>query len=333
MDHRCFPSGDALCDGVAASSALAAALRFNNDDACGDWVFPFGAHDGLQFQAVNALSAGCFVAAGLPLARNASAPITRGYGLLLCCVGLGSFSYHATTAASGFIIDIAPMAATAGFLVFKGLHGMQAIRGIAPTERTQTHRLLVAAGCSFFAVYIPWALMALGFMHEVVWGVWALLFGSMGAAFGVMALLIFLHQNIIYGQPGRDLAIAIACILLGLGCSIHSFIPGLCSGWRTIFPLHALWHLISSITGNRCGRMLDTVANCVIQMEEAPQGVHSQEFSADVLLMKLLTKNCLTSKGGHGHHHSHGHGHSHSHAGGASVGSCSPVPAAALPRS
>jgi hypothetical protein len=54
-----------------------------------------------------------------------------------------------------------------------------------------------------------------------------------------------------------NLALALTCILLGLACTVHSFHPGLCTGVRQRFPLHAAWHFFSAITLNRAGHLLD----------------------------------------------------------------------------
>merc|ERR1719436_676291 len=110
----------------------------------------------------------------------------------------------------------------------------------------------------------------LGFSHSATWGVWALLFGSIGAMFGVVAFLIFFEEDLLRGRPGVDLATAVAFVLLGLGCTVHSFLPGLCTGWRATLPLHALWHLCSSITANRCGCILDTLAQVIESIEQRP---------------------------------------------------------------
>jgi len=277
---------------AATAAAVAAAKRFENDDACGDWVYPIGAF-GLEFQAANALSAICFVAAGAPLIWKADTPIARAYGLMMCAVGLGSFSYHATTSLSGFIIDIVPMAITAALMLFRATHALQVDAGETGPS-AETTRYLVSMGSAVFAVYTPWAMMAAGVSHYTVWGVWALLFGSMGALFGVICLMVFFNEGILHGQPGIDLAVAIACVLLGLGCSVHSFIPGLCEGWRTSLPLHALWHVFASITSNRCGYLLDTMTKLVETMEESANS--RKKTKGNSLLVRLLKRDILPSQ-------------------------------------
>eukprot|EP00932_Pfiesteria_piscicida_P019504 SRR837773.6333.p2 GENE.SRR837773.6333~~SRR837773.6333.p2 ORF type:complete len:239 (+),score=51.47 SRR837773.6333:89-718(+) len=206
---------------------------------------------------------------------------------------MGSFSYHATTALTGFIIDIVPMAVTAGLMLYRGTHALQADAGDFGLK-AETTRMLVAAFCSFFAVYIPWTMMAVGISHSTVWGVWALLFGSMGAVFGAICLVVFFNEDILHGQPGKDLAVAIACVLLGLGCSVHSFIPGLCEGWRTFVPLHALWHVFSSITANRCGYLLDTLTKLVATMEDNAQAGTKQKQAS--LLVRMLKRDSMPSQ-------------------------------------
>jgi hypothetical protein len=282
----------AATSAVAAAEAIAAAKRFENDDACGDWVYPVGAF-GLEFQAANALSATCFVMAGAPLIWKADTPVARAYGFMMCCVGLGSFSFHATTSLSGFVIDIVPMAVTAALMLFRGIHALQVDAGVTGPS-AETTRLLVCMGSAVFAVYTPWAMMAAGVSHYTVWGVWALLFGSMGAIFGVICLMVFFNEGILRGQPGMDLGVAIACVLSGLGCSVHSFIPGLCEGWRTAVPLHALWHVFSSITANRCGYLLDTMTKLVATMEDSANSC--KKTKGNSLLVRLLKRDILPSQ-------------------------------------
>lgn len=238
--------------------------QFENDDACGDIVLPIGAH--FSFQLFNAASAFCFITAGGHLLMKADTPIARAYGFMMCCVGIGSFSFHATSSLVSFMIDIVPMAVTAAMMLFRAVHGLQAEAGYKGHD-AETCRWCVAMGASFMAVYLPWVAFQAGLSHYKVWGLWAFLFGSMGAVFGVVALALFFCEGLLCGKGGRDLAIAIGCILLGLGCTVHSFIPGLCYGWRTQVPVHALWHVFSSITANRCGWILDMLTKLVWSME------------------------------------------------------------------
>mmetsp|Transcript_103912 Transcript_103912/g.179505 ORF Transcript_103912/g.179505 Transcript_103912/m.179505 type:complete len:293 (+) Transcript_103912:72-950(+) len=238
--------------------------QFENDDACGDIVYPLGPH--LSFQTFNALSASLFVMAGAHLLWKADTPMARGYGFMMCCVGTGSFSFHATGSLVSFMIDIVPMAVTAAMMLFRAVHGLQAEAGHKGSD-AETVRWCIAMGASFVAVYLPWVAMQAGLSHYKVWGLWAFLFGSMGVVFAAVAFALFLCEGVLWGKGGRDLAISIACILLGLGCTIHSFIPGLCSGWRTQIPVHALWHLFSSITANRLGYILDMLTKLVWSME------------------------------------------------------------------
>jgi len=269
-----------------------AGRRFINDDACGDWVVPLG-HYGLEFQVMNGVSAFCFVLAGAPLIFRASTPIARTYGLLMCCVGIGSFSYHATTTQTGFMIDIIPMAATAALLLYKATHALQADAG-GSGHNSETFRLSLSIACALFAVYIPWVMMAAGTSHEAVWGVWAFLFGSMGAIFGVVACMVFVNEGVFWGQPGLDLVSAVVSVLLGLSCSIHSFIPGLCNGWRTALPLHALWHVCSAISSNRCGYILDTMSQLVSDMEDTTKARVTNKLGS--LLVRLVKRDILPSQ-------------------------------------
>lgn len=274
---------------AALASEVVASL-FINDDACGDWVIPLG-RGGLSFQSVNAMSALLFVAAGAPLVCRAESPIARAYGLMMCGVGLGSFSFHGTSALSAFLIDIVPMAVTAALMLFKAIHVVQVDAGRVG-KTAESARFFISMSAAVFAVYTPWMMIVAGVSHFTVWGVWALLFGSMGAIFGVVALAVFVNENVLFSRSGADLFIAIACVLMGLGCTIHSFIPGLCEGWRAALPLHAFWHLFSSITANRCGCVLDTVTKLVDAQEKNPP----KRKSGDSLLVRLIKNDALPSQ-------------------------------------
>lgn len=244
------------------------------------------------------MSAMCFIAAGAPLVWKANAPIARAYGLMMCGVGIASFSFHATTSLSGFLIDIVPMAVTASLLLFRAAHALQVDAG-QTGESAEWSRFILCMSVAFVAVYLPWAMMVAGASHSTVWGMWALLFGSMGAAFGVISLMVFFNEGILYGQPGVDMAVGIVCVLLGLGCSVHSFIPGLCVGWRTVLPLHSMWHIFSSVTANRCGRILDTLTKLVQSMEESMEkdSLNScKKRNGNSLLVRLLKRDILPSQ-------------------------------------
>jgi len=276
---------------VAAKLVVAEqASLFINDDECGDWVLPLAG--GLRFQSVNAMSALCFVVAGLQLLIKAETPIARAYGLMMCCVGLGSFSFHATSSLSAFLIDIVPMAVTASLMLFKAIHAVQADAGHGGVGAEST-RWFISMGCGVFAVYTPWVMIVSGFSHFTVWGVWALLFGSMGTVFGVVSLAIFFQEDLMRGKPGFNLSLAIAAVLLGLGCTIHSFVPGMCVGWRTVVPLHACWHFFSAITANRCGHTLDTLTKLIEAIELEPK---KKLWSSDSLLVRLLKRDSMPSQ-------------------------------------
>merc|ERR1712070_39101 len=91
----------------------------------------------------------------------------------------------------------------------------------------------------------------------------------MGVVFTLLALVIFWAEGVLFGRPGRDILVSIVFILLGLGCTIHSFVPGLCMGWRAAVPLHAGWHFFSSVTSNRLGCTLDSLTQLVACMDGA----------------------------------------------------------------
>jgi len=276
---------------VAAKYAAAKPTNlFINDDDCGDWVLPLG--NGYRFQSFNAASAMCFVMAGAQIVFKAKTPIARAYGVMMCCVGLGSFSFHATTSLSGFLIDVVPMAVTASLMLFKAMHAVQADLGHAGSSAEST-RWAVCMCYAAFAVYTPWVMMTAGFSHFTVWGIWALLFGSMGAMFGVVSLVIFFQEDLLRGKPGFDLVLAIAAVLLGLGCTVHSFIPGMCVGLRTHVPLHACWHFCSAITANRCGHTLDTLTKLIVVIEMEPK---KKLWSSDSLLVRLLQRDSMPSQ-------------------------------------
>lgn len=261
---------------------------FQNDDGCGDWVVPLG--QGARMQPANAVSAAFFVVAGFHNLITADTPIARTYGFVMCIVGFCSCSFHCTSSVAGFFIDIAPMAFMAGIMLYKGVHALQAKAGSRGSS-AETARLCIPIAAAAFAVYMPWLLMQIGVSHPVVWGVWAFLFGSMGVVFALIALAIFYDEGVLIGKPGRDIVVGIVFILLGLGCTLHSFIPGLCEGWRTAVPLHAGWHFFSSVTSNRAGLTLDSLAQLVERMEDSNR---PKEKRASLLLR--MTKDFLPSQ-------------------------------------
>jgi len=280
-----MPTTDAFAKEISAGVGGV----FINDDHCGDWVIPLPR--GLGFQTVNACSAMCFVAAGAQVFFRAESPIARAYGMLMIAVGFGSFSFHATTSLSGFLIDIVPMAITAALMLFKAVHAIQIDAGIVDKAAEST-RWFISIFCAAFAVYVPWMLMTAGVSHFVVWGVWAFLFGSMGVIFALVSLAVFFHEGILWGKPGRDILLSIVAVLLGLGCTIHSFIPGMCVGWRAALPLHAFWHLFSSITANRLGHTLDILTRLVETIEMEPK----KKQSGKSLLVRLVQCDLLPSQ-------------------------------------
>lgn len=215
----------------------------------------------------------------------------------MCGVGLGSFSFHATSSLSGFLVDIVPMAVTAAMMLFTAVHAIQACAG-KTGPKAESNRWFISIGAAFFAVYVPWVMMTAGVSHFIVWGMWALLFGSMGAFFGVICLIVFASEGVLHSKNGIDLGVAISCVLLGLGCTIHSFIPGLCEGWRTVVPLHAVWHLFSSMTANRCGHLLGalTAQVHVIENDLAVGGGKRTCPKGESLLVRLMKRDILPSQ-------------------------------------
>lgn len=271
------------CSAVGPCETAWLLQSFENDDACGDWVLPFGRG---AFQSANALTAGCFVASGAHVLLRADAPIARAYGFMMCLVGVASFSFHATSTLVGFMVDIVPMAVTAGMMLFRAVHALQVESGVSRGAQPETQRLVIALGAPFVAVYLPWAMMQAGLPHSVVWGLWAFLFGAMGVAFAVVALLVFACEGALGGGSGRNITISVAAILLGLGCTTHSFIPGLCDGWRTQVPLHAFWHFFSAITANRMGHLLSDLT-LLVESLESREGTPGGKSSRPLLLRML----------------------------------------------
>jgi hypothetical protein len=241
--------------------------QFTNDDGCGDATVDYGLE--LRFQTWNVLTGLCFLNAGIQVLRKAQHTGAQAYGFMLCLVAIGSMSFHSTATMTGFLIDIVPMAVSGGQLVHAAINVLQLdanMRG----QKVELLRFCGSAGISAFAVWVPWMMIESGFSAEAVWGVWAILFGSTGAIFGVVALLVFRE----YPDPRRtvycDVAVAVASILLGLGTTVHSFIPGLCSGLVATFgdlPFHAIWHVCSSISAYKCGMLLDKVVSLCKSLE------------------------------------------------------------------
>jgi hypothetical protein len=54
------------------------------------------------------------------------------------------------------------------------------------------------------------------------------------------------------GAVAVDLVVALSSLLLGLGFTVHSWLPGACVGWRLKGPAHAGWHLFSVYTRGVC---------------------------------------------------------------------------------
>lgn len=198
-----------------------------------------------------------------------------------------------------FMIDIVPMAASAAILVAQAIHALQTVSG-QRGDAAQTRRHLFAIGLAFFAVYVPWAMMEFGRPHGEVWAVWALLFGSMCTIFGVVAFILMVVEGVFWSRAGMNLVAALVCILSGLGCTVHSFMPGLCHGWRQLIPLHAMWHFCSAVTANRCGQVLDFLTQLTEAMETAMQSSASSGKSPGSTkrapLLLRLTRDALPSQ-------------------------------------
>jgi hypothetical protein len=288
--------GGVTCAVPPQQEAVAAfkAQLFINDDPCGDWVFPIGAH-GLEAQVVNAASALSYIVAGAPLLWKADTPLARAYGLMMCGVGIGSFSYHATSSLSGFLVDIVPMAVTAGLCLYSAMHALQVDAGHRG-QRAETTRFTASMAAAFVIVYIPWGLLMAGVSHFTVWWVWAFLFGSLCAFFFVVVLMVFFSEGVLHKQHGIDLGIAITSVLVGLSLTVHSFVPGLCQGWRQAFPFHACWHLFSSVTANRTGGLLDALTKMVVDMESRSDECCGKRGRGKLLLVRLLRRDGLPSQ-------------------------------------
>lgn len=265
---------------------VSAHCRFDNDDDCGDFVFGYGTAS--KIQLINALSAAGFAMAGIRLCCKAQTAGARRYGVLMCLVTLGSASYHATSGNTGFLMDIVPMAASGGLLLHTAIHVMQ-LHANQRGSQGESVRFAVAAGAAALAVWVPWALREGGFPAPTVWAVWAVLFGSLGAIFGVIALLIFNEYADPSGTAVRDVKLAVAFILSGLLCTVHSFIPGLCSGALAQFPFHALWHVFSAVSAFKTGRILDAVLRLMAAMEQrAAEKQRKRSRSLCPLLVRMI---------------------------------------------
>lgn len=233
--------------------------QFSNDDGCGDLNIEYGLD--LRFQTWNVLSGLCFLNAGIQVMRKAEHPGAQAYGFMLCLVAIGSMSFHSTATMTGFLMDIVPMAISGGMLVHAAINVLQLdanMRG----RNVELIRFCGSAGISAFAVWVPWAMIESGFSAETIWGVWAVLFGLTGTIFGVVALLVFREYPDPRTTVYRDVGVAVAAILAGLGSTVHSFVPGLCLsliGTLGDLPFHAIWHVSSSISAYKCGMILNSV--------------------------------------------------------------------------
>lgn len=265
---------------------ISTACRFDNDDGCGDIVLGYGATS--QIQLCNAVSAAGFAIAGAKLCCRAQTIGAQRYGVLMCLVSLGSASYHSTSGNTGFLMDIVPMAVTGGLLLHSAIHALQ-LHANQRGEQGARLRFAISAGATAFAVWVPWALMEAGTPAAVTWAVWAVLFGSLGAVFGVISLLIFGEYADPSGTAFRDVKLAVAFILSGLLCTVHSFIPGLCSGAVAQFPFHALWHAFSAVSAFKSGCVLDAVLTLITAMEQkAAEKQRKRSRSLCPLLVRMI---------------------------------------------
>jgi hypothetical protein len=271
--------------------------QFMNDDDCGDRVVDYALD--LRFQTWNVVTGLFFLIAGVQIIRKAQNAGAQGYGFMICMVALGSMSFHATATMTGFLIDIVPMAISGGILVNAAIKVLQLdahMRG----AKVELHRFIASAAASSFAVYVPWVMIQAQFSAEAVWGIWALLFGSLGAVFGVVALLVFREYPDPRSTVYSDVAVAVACVMLGLGTTVHSFIPGLCSSLLASFghmPYHAIWHAGSSITSYKCGMILDQViALCTALEARNEAGIKSPMRRKKAPLIVRMIKDAMPSQ-------------------------------------
>uniref|UniRef100_A0A7S1LNG1 Uncharacterized protein n=1 Tax=Alexandrium catenella TaxID=2925 RepID=A0A7S1LNG1_ALECA len=134
-----------------------------------------------------------------------------------------------------------------------------------------------------------------GVAAPIVWAVWAVLFGSLGAIFGVISVLLFGEYADPSGTAFRDTMLAVVFILSGLLCTVHSFIPGLCSGALELFPFHALWHTLSAVSALKSGRVLDAVLMLTDAMERRAAVKLRKRRSLCPLLVRMV-KDALPSQ-------------------------------------
>lgn len=241
---------------------MGSSRQFTNDDGCGDHVIDYGVE--LRFQTWNVATGLFFLASGIQVIRRTRHVGAQAYGYVLCLVAFGSMSFHSTATMTGFLIDIVPMAISGGMLVNAAIHVLQLEASIDDKndKKGDMHRFVASASAAAFAVWVPWTMMEAGFTAEAVWAVWAILFGLLGACFGVVALLVFREYPDPRSSVYLDVAVAVVAILVGLGSTLHSFIPGVCSGLLATFgklPFHAIWHVTASMCSYKCGIILDQV--------------------------------------------------------------------------
>lgn len=267
-----------------------APCRFENDDGCGDLVLSYGLAS--QVQLFNALSALGFAAAGARLCACSRTAGARQYGIVMCLVSLGSASYHSTSGNTGFLMDIVPMAVSGAMLLHAAIHVLQ----LHFSQHGETARFAISAGAAAFAVWVPWAMMEAGVSAPSVWAVWAFLFGSMGAIFGVVALLIFTEYADPSGAAFRNVGQAVAFILFGLLCTVHSFVPGLCSGVLATLPFHALWHCFSAVSAYKTGRVLDSVLRLTEALERSSAEKQRKSSRSLCPLLVRMVKDALPSQ-------------------------------------
>jgi hypothetical protein len=199
---------------------------------------------------------------------------------------------------TGFLMDIVPMAISGGMLVNAAINVLQLDANMRGSNVEFT-RFCVSAGMSAFAVWVPWVMIEAGFSAEAVWGVWAVLFGSTGTIFGVVALLVFREYPDPRTTVYRDVGIAVASILVGVGSTVHSFIPGICSSLLASMgdlPFHAIWHATSSISAYKCGMVLNSVISLSKGLEvRNKSGVSPVKRKKAPLIVRMI-KDALPSQ-------------------------------------
>ena len=59
----------------------------------------------------------------------------------------------------------------------------------------------------------------------------------LGVVFAAL-IAFWVRRGSLKGRVAVDLVAAVACVLVGLGFTVHSWLPGACVGWRLLLPTH-----------------------------------------------------------------------------------------------